>query len=266
MNATGNSRQPALFLGHGNPLHALADNRYTRSWRRLGATLPRPAAILAVSAHWLSDGWAVTAMTAPRTIHDFGGFPPALFEVRYPAPGSPALASRVQALLAPEPVAADHAWGLDHGVWSLLAHMYPAADVPVAQLSLDRKLSAAAQFELGRKLAPLRDEGVMILGSGNVVHNLGLLRWDDPDFAYAWATRFEQSVKRQILRNEPEPLIDYLALDPEAPLAVPTAEHYLPLLTVLGARLGDDAVSFPVEGIDMGSLSMLSALVGAAPD
>ena len=255
---TESARMPALFLAHGNPMNTLADNRYTRCWRDLGETLPRPKAILAVSAHWMTHGLAVTAMAEPRTIHDFGGFPQALFDVRYPAHGDPALAERLQALLQPASAAADRSWGLDHGVWSLLLHMYPAADIPVVQLSLDRGLSAAGQIALGRKLAPLRDEGVLLLGSGNVVHNLSVLRWDDAAFAYGWATRFEHSVKEHVMRHEDAPLVDYEHLDSEARLAVPTSEHYLPLLTILGARHDDDQVSFPIEGIDMGSLSMLS--------
>ena len=251
-----------MFLGHGSPMNTLEDNRYTRAWRRIGQALPRPRAILAISAHWYVRALAVTAMKAPRTIHDFGGFPQALFDVAYPAPGSPELAARVGELLQPLKVEADQSWGLDHGTWSVLAHVYPEADIPVVQLAMDRGQPARFHYELGRRLAPLRDEGVLIVGSGNVVHNLGLLRWEEPESAHDWASRFEASVKDHLQRRDHGPLIAYESLDREAQLAVPTPEHYLPLLYVMGLQQDDEAVSFPVEGIAMGSLSMLAMAVG----
>lgn len=256
---------PALFLGHGTPMNTLADNRYTQAWHKLGLSLPRPKAILAISAHWYVGGLAVTAMEQPETIHDFGGFPQALFDVRYPAPGSPALAARVQELLLPPGAAADHSWGLDHGTWSVLAHVYPEADIPVVQLSMDRRQPASFHYEIGRRLSALRDEGILIVGSGNVVHNLRVMRTDADNsyHAYDWAGRFEQRVKNHLLRHEHEALIDFEKLDPEALLAVPTPEHYLPLLYVISTQQDDDAISFPVGGIDMGSLSMLSVAIGA---
>ncbi|HUW35923.1 MAG TPA: 4,5-DOPA dioxygenase extradiol [Rhodocyclaceae bacterium] len=257
-----NTTLPALFLGHGTPMNTLADNRYTQAWRGLGLSLPRPRAILAVSAHWYLDRVAVTAMAAPETIHDFGGFPQALYDIRYPAPGSPPLAARVIELLSPLDVAADQDWGLDHGTWSVLAHAYPDADIPVVQLAVDRRQPARFHYELGRRLAPLRKEGILIVGSGNVVHNLRALRRDAGDAAHAWAERFERAVMERLRRGDHDALIDYQDLDPEALLAVPTPEHYLPLLYAIGAMRTDEEVSLPSHGIDMASLSMLSVLVG----
>lgn len=257
------SSMPALFIGHGNPMNTLADNRYTAAWRRIAASLPKPRAILAISAHWYVPGVAVTAMPAPVTIHDFTGFSQELFDFRYRAPGDPALAQQVSALLRPLEVELDQRWGIDHGVWSVLAHMFPQADVPVLQLSMDRTQPATFHYELGRQLAPLRDEGVLLLGSGNVVHNLAALKWEsEADASYDWAARFEQTVKDRLARRDHAALIDYERLDADAQLAVPTREHYLPLLYVIGAQREDEPVSFPIEGIDMAALSMLSAWVG----
>ncbi|MBV8145184.1 MAG: 4,5-DOPA dioxygenase extradiol [Gammaproteobacteria bacterium] len=258
------ARLPALFLGHGNPLNALQSNAWTRSWAALGATLPRPRAVLAVSAHWYIGATAVTAMAQPRTIHDFGGFPQELFAVRYPARGDPALAARVQSLLAPLPVQADHDWGLDHGTWSVLCHVFPAADVPVVQLSIDETQPPAFHYELGARLRPLREEGVLLLGSGDIVHNLHAYAWGrHPQAPYDWALRFEERVRGALSSGEHAPLIDYPALGRDALLAVPTPEHYLPLLYVLGAGLPGESVSFPVEGMDGGSVSMLAVQLGA---
>jgi 4,5-DOPA dioxygenase extradiol len=257
-------RMPALFFGHGNPLNALRTNAWTEGWRAIGESIPRPRAILCVSAHWyVSDDTAVTAVATPRTIHDFGGFPQALYEFRYPAPGDPALASRVQALLAPHPVRLDEHWGLDHGTWSVLCHAWPAADVPVVQLSMDERLAPRAHYDLAARLAPLRDEGVVIAGSGNVVHNLHAYGWGRhvPE-PYAWTRAFEDRVRGLILAGDHEPLIEYESMGREATLSVPTPEHYLPLLYVLAQQRGGEAVSFPVEGVDGGSVSMLAVRVG----
>ena len=254
---------PALFIGHGSPINTLEDNRFTAAWRRLGRALPRPAAILVVSAHWYVPGSAVTAMEAPRTVHDFHGFPRALFDFRYPAPGSPALAERVRQVLSPLAVAADDAWGIDHGAWSVLAHLFPAADIPVVQLSIDRRQPAQFHYNTGARLAVLRDEGVLILGSGNVVHNLGLLRWDAPDAAYDWALRFEQIIRDRVRQRDHAALVDWPALDAQAKLAVPTPDHYLPLLYCVATQREEETVSFPVEGVEMGSLGMLSVGIGA---
>lgn len=258
------ARMPALFIGHGSPMNTLEDNRFTAAWRRIGQALPRPAAILVVSAHWYIRGTAVTTMDTPGTIHDFHGFPQELFDFRYPAPGSPSLAARVRERLQPLAVAADDAWGLDHGAWSVLAHLFPAADIPVVQLSIDRTRPAQFHYETGARLASLRDESVLILGSGNVVHNLGMLRWDAPADAYDWALRFEQAVKDRLLRHDHAALVDWERLDAQARLAVPTPEHYLPLLYSIAVQREGEAASFPVEGIDRGSLSMMTVGIGAS--
>jgi len=255
-------RMPALFLGHGSPMNVLEENRYTRVWQQLGRDLPRPRAILAISAHWYTRGTRVTAMEQPRTIHDFGGFPQALFDVRYPAPGSPALAQRVTELL---PLTEkDESWGFDHGSWGLLARMYPEADIPLVQLSVDSTRSAEWHFEAGRRLAALRDEGILLVASGNVVHNLRKLQWQGAAPVYPWADGFNQYV-RDNLRSDAaagdHPLVNYQQ-HPGAALSHPTAEHYLPLLYILGARAAGEAVSVPVEGMEMGAISMLSAQVG----
>lgn len=254
---------PALFFGHGNPMNALLDNAYTRAWRAIGTSLPRPKAVLAVSAHWYLPSTLVTAMTTPRTIHDFGGFPKALSEVRYPAPGAPELAQRVQSLLAPTRVEGDDAWGLDHGTWSVLCHVFPDADVPVVQLSIDETQPPQFHYELGRRLAPLRDEGVLVIGSGNLVHNLHAYAWGrHPAEPFDWAVRFEQQARRLILAREYAPLVDYESLGEDAILSVPTPDHYLPLLYVLGLAGPGDPVTFPVDGIDGGSVSMLTVQIG----
>src|SRR5215472_13657015 len=258
------ARLPAVFLGHGNPMNALQENAWTRAWAALGAGLAQKArAVLAISAHWYIPGTAVTATAAPRTIHDFGGFPPELFAVRYPAPGDPALAARVAALLAPVQVDADQSWGLDHGTWSVLCHVFPQADVPVVQLSIDETRPPAFHYELGTRLRPLRDEGVLIVGSGDVVHNLEAYAWGRrPAQPYDWALRFETTVRERLMAGDGATLIDYTALGEDALLSVPTAEHYLPLLYVLGASAPEDSLTFPTEGIDGGSVSMLAVRFG----
>ncbi len=253
---------PAAFIGHGSPMNTLAHNQYTEAWSRLGRDVPRPASILAVSAHWHVRGTAVTAMQTPQTIHDFGGFPQALFDFRYPAPGSPALALRVGEILAPLAVRADDDWGLDHGTWSVLAHVFPQADVPVVQLSMDATQPPAFHYELGRRLAPLRDEGVLIVGSGNVVHNLGVLNWSDDAPAYDWAVRFNDVVRDHVQRRDHPPLVDYQSLGDDARMSVPTPEHYLPLLYILGMQGAGEQVTIAADGIQNASISMLSVVVG----
>lgn len=256
---------PALFLGHGNPMNAISENDYTTAWRRIGESTPRPKAILAISAHWFVPGVRVTVSTAPRTIHDFGGFPAALYQVQYPAPGDPALADRLQRLLSPLSVRSDHSWGLDHGTWSVLRHLYPAADIPVVQLSIDETQPAAFHFAMGEKLAPLREEGVLIMGSGNLVHNLHAYAWGAHARApYDWAVRFETAARQLMLAGDFEPLVNYERLGPDAALSVPTPDHYLPLLYVLGARRQHDPIRFPVEGVEGGAISMLAVQVGDA--
>jgi 4,5-DOPA dioxygenase extradiol len=254
---------PAIFFGHGNPMNALLRNEYTDAWKRIGQAIARPAAILSVSAHWFVPETGVTVATAPRTIHDFGGFPRELYQVEYPAPGDPQLARRVQKLLAPVPVQLSQTWGLDHGTWSVLRHLYPDADIPVVQLSIDESQPALFHYELGRKLAPLREEGVLIAGSGNLVHNLHAYAWGRhvPD-PYDWAIRFEKEARELLLAGDHMRLVRYEALGRDALLSIPTPDHYLPLLYVIGARQQGEPVIFPVEGMDGGSISMLTAQVG----
>ncbi len=257
------TRLPALFLGHGSPMNALEENAWTRGWAALGAMLPRPRAVLAISAHWYIEGTAVTAMDTPRTIHDFGGFPRELYAVRYPAPGNAELAARLQRLLAPLPVRADRSWGLDHGSWSVLCHLFPQADVPAVQLSIDATQPPSFHYQLGARLRPLREEGILLLGSGDVVHNLHAYAWGrHPQEPYDWAVRFEARVREKIVSGDHAPLIEYAALGADAVLAVPTPEHYLPLLYILGASVAGETVSFPVEGMDGGSVSMLAVQFG----
>jgi 4,5-DOPA dioxygenase extradiol len=253
---------PAVFVGHGSPMNALEDNRSTRVWRELGRKLPRADAVLMISAHWYVPHVAVTTGDVPETIHDFGGFPRPLYDFRYAAPGHRALAERVQRLLQPVAVQADPVRGLDHGAWSILAHVYPQADVPVVQLSIDLTRSGQFHYDIGGKLAALRDERILVMASGNVVHNLRVLNWAAPDSAYEWALRFEEAVKDRLSRREHADIIDYARLGPDAGLAVPTPDHYLPLLYLAGMQHEDEAVSFPRAGIEMGSLSMLSVMVG----
>lgn len=254
---------PVLFVGHGNPMNALQQNTYTEGWASLGVNLPRPKAILAISAHWYVPETAVTAMPAPRTIHDFGGFPPELYLVSYPSPGDVALASRIQSLLTPVSVRRDEQWGLDHGTWSVLCHIYPHADIPVVQLSIDETQPAAFHYELGKRLAPLRDEGVLILGSGNLVHNLHSYAWGSQTYApFDWGLGFENRARELLTTGEDGLLIDYEAMTPDALLAVPTPDHYLPLLYIVALRRTSDSISFPIEGFDGGSISMLSVALG----
>ena len=254
---------PALFFGHGNPMNALARNAYTDAWSAIGASLPQPKAVLCVSAHWYLPGTAVTAMREPRTIHDFGGFPRELFDVQYPAPGSPELAERVRDLLAPVAVRLDHSWGLDHGTWSVLRHVFPQANIPVVQLSIDETQPPGFHYELGRMLAPLRDEGVLTIGSGNLVHNLHAYAWGRHQVEpFDWAMRFETQAKALLLKGDYAPLVHYEKLGRDAILSAPTPEHFLPLLYTMGLRRGDETVSFPVEGFDGGSISMLSVRMG----
>jgi 4,5-DOPA dioxygenase extradiol len=255
-------RAPALFLGHGTPMNALESNRYTAAWRELAAAYPRPRAILAVSAHWYAPGLAVTADHAPRTIHDFRGFPTELYAVRYPAPGAPDVARPVVRALQPRAVEASLDWGLDHGTWSVLIHMYPDATIPVIQLRIDAMQAPEFHFSVGRELAPLRDEGVMIVGSGNVVHNLARINWDEAAPGFRWAVEFEAAVRARVLARNHGALIDYDDGSDAAQLSVPTPEHYLPLLYVVAAQHSADAVSVPLTGIDRGSISMLAVAVG----
>jgi 4,5-DOPA dioxygenase extradiol len=258
------TRMPSIFLGHGTPMNALADNVWTRNWARIGKEIGRPRAILVVSAHWGTRGTGVTAMENPPTIHDFGGFPQALFDMRYPAPGDPALAAQVRDLLAPLPVVLDRSsWGLDHGTWSVLCKVYPDADIPVVQLSIDMSQAPRFHFELGARLQSLRDDNVLILGTGNVVHNLSTFRRGE-DFAFDWATRFNDHIRDRILAHDFDAVVNYEAEGEDARLSVPTPEHYYPLLYVAGAGGGDPA-TIEIDGVSNGSMSMLSVSFGAKP-
>ena len=254
---------PAVFVGHGNPMNAISRNRYTTGWSAIGASLiPRPKAVLCISAHWYVPKTAITAMAHPRTIHDFGGFPPELHQVQYPAPGSLEFAAEVADLLMPVAVM-DTSWGLDHGAWSVLMHIFPNADIPVVQLSIDETREAGWHYDTARRLASLRDQGVLILGSGNIVHNLHAYAWGKHNVEpYDWAVRFENVIREALSSGDVDSLIAYEALGQDALLSVPTPEHYLPFLYVLAQRRKNEEISFPVEGFDGGSISMLTVKIG----
>lgn len=255
---------PAVFLGHGSPMNAIEDGPFRRGWAELAARLPRPRAVLCVSAHWETRGVAVTGAAAPPTIHDFGGFPRALFEVQYPAPGDPELAREVVALLGAGGVEAriDAARGLDHGAWAVLIAMYPEADVPIVQLSLDRGRSLAEHYELAKALAPLRERGVLIAGSGDIVHNLGVVDFGRAG-GYDWAERFDAEVVARISARDHEVLIHPERLGRDAALSIPTAEHYAPLLYALALQREGESARFFNQAVTLGSISMTSVVVGA---
>ena len=256
---------PAAFLGHGSPMNALERNCFSDAWRAFGASVPPPRAILMVSAHWYVNSTAVTAMARPRTIHDFYGFPQALFDVQYPAPGLPELAGEVAEVAKPDHVGADHdGWGLDHGAWSVLVHAFPDADVPVVQLSIDARRPPAFHFELGARLAALRERGVLLVGSGNVVHNLGAIDWKQPDGAFDWNRRFDAHV-RETMTLRPADAVA-LVEHPDYARSAPTPEHFLPLLYIAGfAAASGQQADVLVDGPAYGSLSMASYTVGAIP-
>lgn len=255
------ARMPSLFLGHGTPMNAIEENRYSALWPTLGEKLPRPRAIVVISAHWYIRGTWVTAMPHPKTIHDFYGFPPELFAVQYPAPGAPELAAEIQQLLSPVQVNADRQeWGFDHGTWSILVNMYPQADIPVIQLSIDATQPASYHYQLGRKLAALRDKGVLLIASGNVVHNLRMMT--NSNQHYPWVTEFNQYVIDNLKHGEDQhPLLAYTE-HPAAALAHPVPDHYLPLLYTLGSWDGVEEIEILINEINLGSLSMLSFQVG----
>lgn len=251
---------PVLFVGHGSPMNAIASNAYTKTLGQLGQQLPKPKAILVVSAHWMTRGAFVTEMKRPRTIHDFGGFPKALFDVQYPAPGSPETAVLIRHL-APS-VQGDNEWGLDHGTWSVLVHMFSQADVPVLQLSLDMEKSLEAHFYLGTQLKQLREQGVLILGSGNLVHNLRQIQWQEKAPAFDWATEFDEWVKQKLLARDFDSVLYKFHATQAGKMSVPTLEHYLPLHYVLGAADASEPLKFEYEEIQNGSISMRSLSFG----
>jgi len=254
---------PAIFFGHGNPMNALYQNAWTTRWSEIGRSLPKPKAILCISAHWYLPALAVTGMDQPRTIHDFGGFPRELFEFQYPAPGSLELSERIQQLLGDEVVIDKEQWGFDHGTWSVLCHVYPDAEIPVVQLSLDETRPPKWHYSLARRLASLRDEGVLVIGSGNLVHNLHTYAWGDQTREpFDWALRFEETARHLIETGDHEPLINYENFSKDAHLSAPTPDHYLPLLYILALKRESESVSFPVEGFDGGSVSMTTVRIG----
>jgi 4,5-DOPA dioxygenase extradiol len=254
---------PTIFIGHGNPMNAVSKNSYTEGWASIGKLIPRPKAVLAVSAHWYIPYCAVTSNLNPRTIHDFGGFPKELYQIEYPAPGSLKLVLRVKDLLAPVSVSLDESWGLDHGTWAVLKHVFPNADIPIVQLSINETQPPSFHYELGKNLAALREEGVLIIGSGNIVHNLSTYIWGESAVKpFDWAVRFEEHALESLLKGDDAPLVNYQSLGRDAAMSAPTPEHYLPLLYVLGLRQKNEKVSFPVQGVDGGSISMLAVQIG----
>jgi len=264
-NKNNTSRMPALFVGHGSPMYAIEENEFVQSWRNLGDELPKPKAIIAVSAHWETRGTQVTAMQNPKTIHDFGGFPQELYAVEYPAPGNPALAKEAIENIHKTQVTADEKWGLDHGTWSVIRRIYPKADIPIIQLSLDYHKTPKEHYELAKELAAFRDKGVMIIGSGNIVHNLRQVAWDRPDdeeYGHDWAIEANDLVKKLIVENNHQALIDYKSLGRAVQLAAPTPDHFLPLLYALALKREDEEVSFFNDKAVMGSLTMTSIKIG----
>jgi len=253
---------PVLFVGHGSPMNAIEQNEFTRGWQNASRNLPKPAAILCISAHWETKGTFVTAMERPKTIHDFGGFPQQLFDVQYPAPGSPELAGETQHLVENTIIGLDNSWGLDHGAWSVIKHFFPEADVPVIQLSLDYHQDAQFHYELGKQLAALRNKGILIVGSGNMVHNLRMLDWQKVETGFDWALEANAKLKKLILSNDYKQLINYQKLGREMELAVPSPEHYLPLLYSLALKKDKEEVSFFNDKYVMGSISMTSIKIG----
>lgn len=260
LKASGSTgKMPVLFLGHGSPMNAIEENEFVEGWRNTAGTLPRPEAILCVSAHWETRGTFVTAMEKPKTIHDFGGFPEELYKVQYPAPGSPELAQQITELITSAKVGSDERWGLDHGCWSVVKHLYPAADIPVVQLSLDYSGDAQYHYNLAKQLAPLRERGVLITGSGNIVHNLRMVAWDKLDadeYAYDWAETAMMKMKEYILNDCHSQLINYRSQGREFELAIPTPEHFLPLLYVLALKEKNEKVTLFNEKAVGGSLAM----------
>ena len=256
---------PVLFVGHGSPMNGIEDTAFSRRWTQMANEIPTPKAVLVVSAHWFTKGTRITAMDFPKTIHDFGGFPQALFDVQYPAPGNPVLAKETAELLHAANVGLDHDWGLDHGAWTIIRHMYPDARIPVLQLSIDYTKGPQYHFDLAKELYALRKKGVLILGSGNMVHNLKMVAWDklnDEDYGFDWAKNINDKFKSLIQDGNHKPLINYNTLGRDALLAIPTPEHYLPLMYTLGAKGSKDPVSFFNDKVVGGSLTMTSVKIG----
>ena len=258
------SKMPVLFVGHGSPMNGIEDNVFSQYWKKLASEIEKPKAVLCISAHWLTRGTFITAMDKPQTIHDFGGFPQALFDVQYPAPGDPKLAAETAALFTNNKIELDHEWGLDHGTWTIVRHMYPNADIPVLQLSIDYNQAPQFHYDLAKKLASLRKKGVLIIGSGNMVHNLGMVAWDkiNEPYGYDWAIEMNIIFKQKIEENDSAALINYEKLNAAAKLAIPTPDHYYPLLYSLGLREEKDNISFFNDEPMAGSLTMTSVKIG----
>jgi 4,5-DOPA dioxygenase extradiol len=254
---------PLLFIGHGSPMNGIEDNEFSLKWEKLGKEIPLPTAVLCISAHWLTKGTLITAMEHPQTIHDFGGFPQALFDVQYPAPGDPALAKETASLIHKTSVGLDHEWGLDHGTWSIVKRMYPEANIPVLQLSIDYSKGPRYHYELARELEALRKKGVLIIGSGNMVHNLRILDWHRADSGYDWAVDINETFKKSILSGDHKTLINYEGLGQAGKLSIPTPEHYLPLLYILGLTNGKEKTTIFNDKLVMGSISMTSVRIDA---
>ena len=256
---------PVLFIGHGSPMNGIEHNEFSEQWMKLGREIPTSAAVLCISAHWLTKGTFVTAMEKPKTIHDFGGFPQELFNVQYPAPGSPVFAEATSELIQSTNVGLDHDWGLDHGTWTIVRHMYPDANIPVLQLSIDYNQPAAFHYKLGQELAELRKKGVLIIGSGNMVHNLRMVAWDkldEPEYGYDWANEINGVFKQHILSGTHQYLIDYKSLGDAALKAIPTPDHYYPLLYTLGLQTNNDEINIFNDKAVGGSLTMTSVKIG----
>ncbi|MBJ6119290.1 4,5-DOPA dioxygenase extradiol [Pontibacter sp. BT310] len=256
---------PVLFMGHGSPMNGILDNEFSQKWKKLAGEIPTPKAVLVISAHWLSKGTRITAMDFPQTIHDFGGFPQELFNVQYNAPGNPELAKETASIIKSTAVELDHDWGLDHGAWTIVRHMYPEANIPVLQLSIDYTKGPQYHYELAKELTSLRKRGVLIMGSGNMVHNLRMVAWDkinEPEYGYDWAKQINSTFKELIGNGSHDKLIKYEQLGKEAALAIPTPEHYWPLLYTLGLKGTKDDVSFFNDKVVGGSLTMTSVLIG----
>ena len=251
-------KTPLLFIGHGSPMNGIEDNEFSENWEKLGQEIDPPSAVLCISAHWYTQGTFITAMERPRTIHDFYGFPKPLFDVQYPAPGNPSLAKETASLIHKTSVGFDHEWGLDHGTWSVAKRMFPKANIPVLQLSIDYTKDPQYHYELAKEINSLRKKGVLILGSGNMVHNLGVLNWQQPNKSYDWATEMNETFKSLINQGNHQSLIHYSKLGEAAKLAIPTPEHYLPLIYVLGLKEEKESISFFNDKTVMGSVSMTS--------
>lgn len=259
------SLMPVLFIGHGSPMNAIEDNEFSQRWYKMGQEIPQPKAVVVISAHWLTKGTFVTAMNQPKTIHDFGGFPQALFDVQYPAPGNPELAFEIQNMITNPAVELDHDWGLDHGTWSVVKHMYPNANIPVLQLSIDYYKPAKYHYELAKQLLNLRKKGVLIIGSGNMVHNLRMIAWDKmqvDNFGYDWALEMNDIFKNKISNKDHQALFDYEKLNSAAKLAIPTPDHYYPLIYSLALQTDNDKVEFFNDKLVAGSLTMTSVKIG----